>query len=119
MDIALWIAASGLILIFLPAGLLKLTQPIPALVDKGQAWAEDTPRLVKPVGYLELLGVVGLTLPWLNDSAAGVGLLAAIGFALMMVGAMVIHGRRREWPNLGVNVVIAVVSIFVAAGYAL
>lgn len=43
------------------------------------------------------------------------GLLAAVGLALLQVGAAVFHGRRAEYKHWPVNAVFLAVAIFVAA----
>ena len=42
--------------------------------------------------------------------------LAALGLVLMMVGAVVVHGRRKEWPTVIVNLVLLVLAAVVAWG---
>jgi uncharacterized membrane protein YfcA len=42
--------------------------------------------------------------------------LAAVGLALVMVGAIVVHARRKEPMNIVVNVVLIALAIFVAWG---
>ena len=42
--------------------------------------------------------------------------VAAVGLALTMVGAIVTHGRRKEYPNVAINVVLLGLALFVAWG---
>jgi len=42
--------------------------------------------------------------------------LAAVGLALVMVGAAVVHSRRHEPMNIGVHAVLIVLTAFVAWG---
>jgi uncharacterized membrane protein YfcA len=42
--------------------------------------------------------------------------LAAVGLALVMVGAIVVHARRKEPMNIAVNVVLIVLAVLVAWG---
>lgn len=35
---------------------------------------------------------------------------------MIMIGAVVIHARRGEWPNVGVNIVLLAVAIVIAWG---
>ncbi|MGY1883954.1 DoxX family protein [Blastococcus sp. SYSU DS0753] len=115
MNIALWIITALLAAVFLAVGLMKLTQPKPALVEAGQGWAEDVPDTgVKAIGALEVLGALGLILPALLDTATVLVPLAAVGLAILMLGAAVTHARRREYPNILANVILAALAIFVA-----
>jgi hypothetical protein len=42
--------------------------------------------------------------------------LAALGLTLLMLGAIVFHLMRREYPNIGLNAFLAVLSAVVAWG---
>lgn len=115
MNVALWIVTALLAAVFLAAGLMKLTQSKPALVKAGQGWAEDVPDTgVKVIGALEVLGAIGLILPALLGIATILVPLAATGLAVLMLGAAVTHARRREYPNIVANVVLAALAAFVA-----
>ncbi|HEV7869697.1 MAG TPA: DoxX family protein [Modestobacter sp.] len=63
---------------------------------------------------LEVLGAVGLLLPALLDTATVLGPLAAVGLAVLMVGPAVTRARRREYPNIAVNLVLAALAVFIA-----
>jgi uncharacterized membrane protein YphA (DoxX/SURF4 family) len=115
MNTVVWIVTAVLAAVFLAVGLMKLTQPKPALVKAGQGWAEDIPDAgVKAIGALEVLGAVGLVLPALLDTATVLVPLAAVGLAVLMLGAAVTHARRREYPNIAANLVLGALAVFVA-----
>ena len=42
--------------------------------------------------------------------------LAAVGLVLTMIGAMILHVQRGEFPNLGVNLVLLALAAFVVFG---
>jgi hypothetical protein len=42
--------------------------------------------------------------------------LAAVGLALVMVGAVAVHARRKETMNVAVNVVLIALAVFVTWG---
>jgi uncharacterized membrane protein YphA (DoxX/SURF4 family) len=117
VDVALWIVAGVLAVAFLGAGLMKLAQPREKLVESGMGWAgEFSPGAVKAIGALEVLGALGLILPAVLDIAPVLVPLAATGLALTMVGAIVVHTRRKETPMVAVNVVLLALAVFVAWG---
>jgi len=62
------------------------------------AWAETfSPWSIKLIGALELLGGLGLFLPPIVPFVPSVlTLLSAFGLAVMMLGAIVVHLRRKE-----------------------
>jgi uncharacterized membrane protein YphA (DoxX/SURF4 family) len=117
MNIALWIAGGLLALVFAAAGFMKLTQPKEKLAGSGMGWVNDfSAGAVKMIGALEVLAAVGLILPPLVNIAPVLAPLAAAGLAVMMVGAMITHGRRKEAQSIAVNVVLLVLALFVAVG---
>lgn len=97
MIIAFWIVAGLLALLFLAAGLMKLTRPKEALASSGLAWTEDfTAGAVKLIGTAEVLGAIGLVLPPLVGIAPVLSPIAAIALTGLMAGAVAVHIRRKE-----------------------
>lgn len=116
MNAALWGLQIVLALLFLLAGTLKTTQPIEQLATQ-MTWVPDlTPWQVRLIGVLEILGAIGLILPALTGIWPGLTGFAAVGLALTMIGAVITHLRRAEWPNIGMNLVILVLAIIIAYG---
>ena len=61
------------------------------------------------------LGAVGVILPWALNIAPVLTPIAALGLALVMVGALITHARRGEIKQTGiVNSVIMVIALAVA-----
>ena len=117
MNIVLWIIAGLLALAFLAAGAMKLAQPKEKLAASGMAWVEDfSPAMMKTIGALEVLAAIGLILPAVLDIAPVLVPLAALGLAVMMVGAAITHVRRKENQMVVVNVVLLLLAVFVAWG---
>jgi uncharacterized membrane protein YphA (DoxX/SURF4 family) len=117
MNTALWILAGLLAALFLASGVMKLIQPKEKLAASGMGWAEDfSGGAVKTIGALEILAAIGLILPALLDIAPVMVPLAAAGLALLMIGAIVTHVRRRETSVLAMNVVLLALTAFVAWG---
>lgn len=117
MNIALWITAILLAVAFLAAGLMKITQPREKLAASGMAWAGDFPAgAVKAIGAAELLGALGLILPGALDIAPVLVAWAALGLALVMAGATVVHARRKENQMIPVTLVLLVLAALVAVG---
>jgi uncharacterized membrane protein YphA (DoxX/SURF4 family) len=117
MNLALWIVAIVLAATFAGSGLMKLLVPKDKLVSSGQGWAQDyTPTNIRLLGFVELLGAAGLILPAVTHIAPILVPLAAIGLVLVMVGAAMVHARRKEAMNIGVNAVLLALAVFVAWG---
>jgi uncharacterized membrane protein YphA (DoxX/SURF4 family) len=117
MNLALWIVAIVLAATFAGSGLMKLLVPKDKLVSSGQGWAQDyTPTNIRLIGFVELLGAAGLILPAVTHIAPILVPLAAIGLVLVMVGAAMVHARRKEAMYIGVNAVLLALAVFVAWG---
>jgi len=97
VNIVLWIIAGLLAAAFLGAGVMKLTQPKEKLAASGMAWTEDFGAgTIKLIGLLEVLAAIGLILPAALDIAPVFVPLAAAGLVVVMIGAIVVHVRRKE-----------------------
>ncbi|MEO3810928.1 DoxX family protein [Sphaerisporangium sp. B11E5] len=117
MNIVLWVVAGLLALVFTGAGVMKLIQPKEKLAASGLGWTEDfSAGAVKAIGAVDLLGGLGLVLPAVTGIAPVLVPLAALGLALTMAGAIVVHARRGETPVVVFNVVLLVLCAFVAWG---
>jgi uncharacterized membrane protein len=72
-----------------------------------------SPTGIRLIGTAEVLGAIGLILPAVTHIAPILVPLAAIGLALTMVGAAVVHARRKEVPNIVVNAALLALAVFV------
>jgi hypothetical protein len=95
--IAFYIVAGLAALVFLGVGLMKVARPKPALKENGMGWVEDfSAPSVKLIGLAEVLGGLGLILPVLTGIAPILSPIAGIALAVVMIGAVVVHIRRKE-----------------------
>jgi uncharacterized membrane protein YphA (DoxX/SURF4 family) len=114
MNVVIWVLQVLLALAFLAAGLMKVSQPRQRLATS-MGWVEDfSDPTVRAIGALELLGALGLLLPALTGVGTVLVPLAAVGLAVLMVGAAVTHRRRGELPLIGINAVLLVLAVVVA-----
>ena len=117
MNIALWIIAGLLALVFLAGGVVKLIAPRERLAAAGLRFVEDfSPGAVKAIGALEILAAVGLILPAALDIAPILVPLAALGLVITMAGAIIVHVRRKEYQATAPSVVLLLLSAFEAWG---
>jgi hypothetical protein len=109
---------AGLVaLVFLAAGGMKLIRPKDKLASGGMGWVERIPGgLVKVLALLEVLGAIGVILPALVGIAPILVPVAAAGLAVVMVGAMVVHLRAKEFSQIGINLVLFALAAFVVVG---
>ncbi len=116
MNIFLWILQILMAAAFAVSGTVKLTQPKEKL--RGQMhWVDSvtTPQL-RGIGGVEVLGAIGLILPWALDIARVLTPIAAVGLAIVMVCAAVVHARLKEYQQIGINAVLFVLVLIVAIG---
>jgi len=117
MNIALWVVQILLALLFGFAGIMKVTQPIDRLETRMGGWVKDVgSRGVRLIGSLEILGAIGLIIPAVTGILPWLTPVAASCLGLTMIGAMITHGRRGEYSQIGVNVVLLLLTLFVAYG---
>jgi uncharacterized membrane protein YphA (DoxX/SURF4 family) len=117
MNTLLWILQIVLAVVFTAAGAIKLIQPRDQLAKTLGGWVYDFPAaLLKPLGLAELLGAAGLIVPPLVHIAPILTAIAASGLLVTMIGAMVTHARRGEYPNVAINVLLAIMAAVVAWG---
>lgn len=116
MNVFLWIVAGVLAAFFLAAGLTKLGQSKAKLGENPQmAWTKDfSAGTLKLIGAAEALGALGLILPGVLDLAPVLVPLAATGLAIIMLGAIVTHGRRKEYQPIVINTVVLILAVVVA-----
>ncbi|MGW3738525.1 DoxX family protein [Streptomyces sp. NPDC005148] len=118
MNLALWIAAGLLAAVALTGGISKTFVPKEKLAAvHGGGWADDAGvGFVKTLGLFELLAVLGLILPVVVDIAPVLVPVTAVCWVLLMVGAMVTHGRRGESKFVVLNLVYLALAAFIAWG---
>ncbi|MFE7504820.1 DoxX family protein [Promicromonospora sp. NPDC057488] len=120
MNIALWTVAGLLALAYVAGGGLKVVmskQRIRATGGDSAAWTDDvSPARIKTIGVLEVLGGLGLVLPGLTGVAPELVPLAALGLAMIMVGAAVTRISRREYRLLVADLAYLVLIAFVLWG---
>lgn len=118
MNLALWIVAGLLAVVFLLAGASKLLVPYEKLAAApGAGWTNDfSPGFVKALGVVEILGATGLILPAALGVAPLLVPVAATGLAAIMAGAAVVTVRRREYLHALLDVGYLALAVFLALG---
>lgn len=115
MLIAYWVIAGLLAVFYVFAGGQKLARSPQRLAESGLAWAGDFPAWsVKVIGMFEVMGAVGLIVPPLTGIAPALAPWAAVGLALVQVGAVITHLVRSESKALPMNIVLLLIAVVVA-----
>jgi hypothetical protein len=80
-------------------------------------WVKEVSRgFVFFIGIVELIGVIGLIIPQATNIAPVLTPLAGIGLAAIVLFGAVFHAKRKEYQEIGVNVVFLVLAVFVVMG---
>ena len=117
MNLALWVIAIVLAVVFAASGLMKIFRAKEQLLASGFGWAQDFgPTAIPLIGVAEILGAIGLILPAAMHIAPILVSLAAAGLALVMAGAAAVHARRKEAPMIAMNAVLLALAVVVAWG---
>ncbi|MEV2192529.1 DoxX family protein [Streptomyces phaeochromogenes] len=118
MNLTLWICAGLLAAVALGGGISKTFVPKETLAAAhGGGWTEDVGvGFVKTLGVLELLAALGLILPAALDIAPVLVPVTAACWVLLMIGAMVTHGRLGESRFVLLNLTYLALAAFIAWG---
>ncbi|MFF6773114.1 DoxX family protein [Streptomyces sp. NPDC012637] len=106
--------AALLTLVFLPLGAAKIAA-VP-FMRRAAAHLGMSPGFYRLVGALEVAGAVGLVL---GLASTPLGMAAAIGLALLMTGAAVVHLRHGDPPARALPAVVLALTSVAYAGVAL
>ena len=113
---SLWAVQALLFVTFVGTGLWKLATPVPELAAKIPWAGQVSPAFLYATAALDLAGGFGILLPSLTRIQPRLTVWAAIGCALLMIGAIVFHVSRGEIANTWFNALLVGLSSFVAWG---
>jgi hypothetical protein len=114
MTIALWIVEGLLGLIFVITGSFKFFQPKEKIIASGGTWAEEfEPIIIKIIAGAELISGLLVIVPRLFGHGHYLTFMAASGIALIMIGSIYIHIRRKEFQHAIINLVFVLMALFV------
>jgi hypothetical protein len=112
MNVALGIVQVLLALLFLFAGGVKLVLPI----NEAASQLGMPVLFLRFIGVCEVLGALGLVLPWLLRIRPGLTLLAATGLIVIMIGATVIAFKHGPVVTALFPLMTALLLVFVVYG---
>lgn len=114
MNVALWIIQALLALLFLFAGGMKLVIPIEELIKQMPLALPGW--FMRVIGVVEILGGLGLILPWLTGIRPGLTPLAAAGLVILMIGATVYGVVAGDPVSVLIPLAVGILAAFVAYG---
>jgi hypothetical protein len=114
----LWIVQGLLAVMFLFAGGSKLMMSAAQMAEQSKAvgGVQVPIAFVRFIGVCEVLGAIGVVVPWLTGIRAGLTPLAAGGLVIIMIGATVIN-LTTTVPALAIlTAILGLLAGFVAYG---
>jgi hypothetical protein len=114
LNVAFWVVSTAVALVFAASGAIKLLIPKRILALRGSGWVNDfSSGTVIFVGLTEIIGGLAMLVPpVLKISSPSAVKVGTAGLIIVMLGAAVVHARRREpgmiLLNLGLLAVTAV-----------
>jgi uncharacterized membrane protein YphA (DoxX/SURF4 family) len=115
MNVALWVLQVVLGIFFVFHAYLLLRPP--ASLQSGMNYILEMPAdLRRFAAIAEGLAGLALVFPPLLRVLSWLTPLAAAGLVLLMLGAIVFHVGRREYPNVGFNAILGVLAAVIAWG---
>ena len=114
MNTFIWVVQAALALFFLFPGFTKLIKSKAQLTEMGMLKAGDSAALVRFIGTMEILGSIGLILPWLLQILPILTPIAAVGFCIIMVGAVAVHAGKKDFKVMPLLVALFIFSAVVA-----
>src|SRR5262245_53664162 len=114
MNVGLWIIQALPAALFLFAGGIKLVTPFDEMMKQMPIALPGW--FVLFTGIVEVLGAIGLILPWLLGIRPGLTPLAAVGLVIVMIGATVYTFAAGEIASALMPLVVGVHCAFVVDG---
>jgi hypothetical protein len=115
IHITLWVAQVTLAVLFMAGAIMKF-QPIET-ISAMMPWTGQVPVwIVRLLGLIDLLAAVGLILPSMLRIKPQLTPWAALSIITLMFSAIVFHVSRGEASVTGVNIISAIIALFIVWG---
>lgn len=114
MNTALWIMQGILAAWFVMPATMKLTSSKGKMIEKGQLELNGSELPIRVLGFLELLGIVGIVVPWLTGILPILTPITAVAFGVIMLGAFAVHIKKKEFKVLPLIAIAFILSVIVA-----
>lgn len=115
INLIIWGFQMYLAYFFFQPAIMKLKAPSEKLAQMGLISTNGNPLPIRILAVLELLGVFGIIIPWVFGFCKILTPLAAVGFSLVMLGAIVFNLKKKSYksiPKLAVAFILAIVVVW-------
>lgn len=116
MKALLWTLQITVAVILLISGYTKVFLPHEQVAEAAEWTGAYTEIFVRYIGVLDILGGLGLILPGLLNIYPRITGYTALGIAILMVAAMVLHIDRYEFGAIWINIFILIAGVIIAYG---
>lgn len=110
----IWAFQILLALLFAMAAYMKLALPKEKMIEQKKLPPDGNPIPIRVLGFLELLGIIGIILPQFTGIAPILTPITAVCFAVVMIGAFAVHINKQEYKTLPMIIVAFILSVIVA-----
>jgi hypothetical protein len=114
VNVALWVVSSGIGLVFAASGAMKSVVPKKRLALRGSSWVDDfNSSTVVFVGLTEITGGLAMLSPAVLEISPLLAVtVGTAGLIVVMLGAAVVHARRREPGMIILNLALLALTAF-------
>ncbi len=113
MNTALWVIQGLLSAFFIMPGIGKVSGSVQQHIADGHLKPGASIIPIRLLGILELLGCVGIIVPWLTGIAPILTPITAAGFCMVMATGIVVHTKRKEYKMLPMLFVVLALAALV------
>ena len=114
MNTNLWIIQTLLAAFFIMPGFGKISNSKQKHIEEGHLKEENSIIPIRLLGILELLGCIGIIVPWLTGIIPILTPITAACFCLIMLSGIVVHIKKKEYKMLPMLVVVFILAALVA-----
>ena len=114
MNTVVWILQGVLAAFFIVPGIGKITGSREKHISDGHIKPDGNLLLIRILGVLELLGCLGIIVPWLTGIAPILTPITAVGYSVIMIAGIVNHTIKKEYKMLPMLATVLAMASIVA-----
>lgn len=114
MNTIIWILQALLAAFFIMPGIGKISGSREKHIADKHILPDGNLLPIRVLGVLELLGCLGIVLPWLIRVIPILTPITAIGFSLIMAAGIINHTIKREYKMLPMLIAVMIMASIVA-----
>ena len=116
LNVSLWVVQGAICAALCIGAYMKLTMPL-AKISQIFPWTGQVSKpFLRFIGFVDLVGGVGILLPGITHIFPELALFAALGCAVLQVLAIGFHAQRHEITETPFNFLLLLLSAFVLWG---